>query len=52
MIRHILKDGTEVQTVEGVKVSVTEHELLYEVIAEIERKGGETNGDVETSKGL
>ena len=41
MIRHILKDGTEVQTVEGVEVSVTEHELLYEVIAEIERKGGD-----------
>lgn len=38
MIRHILKDGTEVPDITGHVVMAKEHVVLYEVINSIQKK--------------
>lgn len=40
MIIHILKDGTQVNSVEGIVISQDEHPQVYKVIREIEERGG------------
>ena len=37
-IKHVLKDGTQVDSVEGHVIKATEHEVLYQVIMGIQRK--------------
>ena len=32
MIRHFLKDGTEVSSIDGMTVPVEGHEVLYQVV--------------------
>ena len=32
MIRHILKDGTEVASIEGMVVPIEGHEVLYRMV--------------------
>lgn len=38
MIRHILKDGTEVPDISGHVIKAAEHVVLYEVINRIQKK--------------
>lgn len=38
MIRHILKDGTEVEDITGHVIKADEYETLYEVINRIQEK--------------
>lgn len=49
MIRHILKDGTEVPQVAGMVVKAEDFPLVYEIISRIQ-KGGDLNAAVQTSK--
>lgn len=43
-IRHILKDGTEVEDVTGHVIKAKEHSVLYEIINKIsEAKEGQKN---------
>lgn len=32
MIRHFLKDGTQVESIEGLVVPIEGHEVLYKVV--------------------
>lgn len=41
MIRHILKDGTEVPDISGHVIKAAEHTALYEAINRIQKKGKE-----------
>lgn len=38
MIRHILKDGTEVEDITGKVIKADEFETLYQVISKIQEK--------------
>lgn len=38
MIRHILKDGTEVDDIKGMVIKASEHKVLYEIINKIQQK--------------
>lgn len=40
-VRHILKDGTEVPDISGHVIKADKFEVLYQVIAEVERKVNE-----------
>lgn len=46
MIRHILKDGTEVADVAGKVIKAEEHTVLYEVINRINEEGRRKNETV------
>lgn len=37
MIRHVLKDGTEVKTIEGRLIKADDFRQLYEVIGRIQK---------------
>lgn len=39
MVRHILKDGTEVEDITGKIIKASEFRTLYEVINRIEKEG-------------
>ena len=39
MIRHILKDGTKVDSIEGRVIKADQFETLYAIIDRIQRKG-------------
>lgn len=44
MIRHILKDGTEVDDITGKVIKAEQHPVLYEVISKIsEKQEGDKN---------
>lgn len=49
MIKHVLKDGTEVPNVAGMVVKAEDFPVVYEVISRIQ-KGGDLNAAVQTSK--
>lgn len=39
MIKHVLKDGSEVKDISGLVVKAKDNELLYEVINRISQEG-------------
>jgi len=39
MIKHILADGTAVDSIEGKVIKADEHPVLYEVINRIQKEG-------------
>ena len=48
IIKHILKDGTNVDSVDGMVISASKHKELYELINEI-MKGGDDGAAVSAS---
>ena len=40
MIRHVLKDGSEVNDIEGYVIRMDDHEELYKIIDGMNQKGG------------
>lgn len=50
MIKHVLKDGTEVPDVAGMVVKPEDLPVIYEVISRIQMEGGDLNAAVQTSK--
>lgn len=47
-IKHVLKDGTEVDSIEGKVIKADEFSLLYEVINRIQKEG-DANETISTS---
>lgn len=48
MVKHVLKDGTEVEDIKGKVIKASEFRTLYEVINRIQRKAGDANAVVPT----
>ena len=48
MIKHVLNDGSIVNTLEGTLIKKEDFEVLYEVIRKIEEEGSETCEPVQT----
>lgn len=48
-IKHVLKDGTQVDDVSGHLIKASDHPVLYEVINRIS-KAGDANETISTSK--
>ena len=48
MIKHILKDGTEVKSIRGVVISQAQFPQVYRVIEQIEERS-DTDGVLQTS---
>lgn len=44
-IHHVLKNGTEVDSVEGKVIRADEFGLLYEVISRIQKEGDQKNNE-------
>ena len=38
-IKHVLKDGTQVDSIEGKVIKADQHELLYEIINRMQKEG-------------
>lgn len=49
MIYHVLKDGSRVESIEGVVIKVDQFPLVYKVIERIEERGN-TDETVRTPK--
>ena len=47
-IKHVLKDGTQVDDITGHVIKAEDHPVLYEVINRIQ-KGGDVNEPISTS---
>lgn len=41
MIRHVLKDGRQVDSIEGHVVKAEENPVLYEIISRMQKEGDE-----------
>lgn len=52
MVRHILKDGTEVKDIKGKVIKASEFRTLYEVINRIQKGQKDAEGSVETGQRL
>lgn len=48
-VKHILKDGTEVQDIENRVIKIDDFKPLYEAIKRIQKKGGDAHEPISTS---
>ena len=46
MIKHVLKDGTEVNDIKGHVIKASDYPLLYEVINRIQKEGEKKSNEV------
>lgn len=44
-IKHVLKDGTQVDSIEGKVIKADQHELLYEVINRMQKEGDQKKNE-------
>lgn len=49
MIRHVLKDGSEVSDITGYVIRIEDHEDLYKIIDGLNQKGGNIDAVVSAS---
>ena len=47
-IKHVLKDGTQLDDITGHVIKAADFPLLYEVINSIEKKEGDENAIIQT----
>lgn len=46
-IKHVLKDGTQLDDITGHVIKAEDHPLLYEVISNIEKKEGDEHATIQ-----
>ena len=49
MVKHVLKDGSEVKGIEGYVIRMDQFDHLYKVIDSISRKEGDVNAVISAS---
>ena len=47
MIKHVLKDGTQVESVAGVVLKKDDFARVYEIVEQIEKRVNENGGSME-----
>ena len=45
-IKHVLKDGTHVDSVDGKVINAEEHRSLYELISRMQKEGDDTDAAI------
>lgn len=52
MVKHITKDGRQLNSVTGIVIDSNQFPQVYKVIEQIEKRGNTDDREVETSEGL